>query len=77
MEEHLSNVGRLGEACHEDCIEPTLKHGRGSVMVWGCMSESGAGELKLVNCRLNVKGCVNLLRTALPSSVQSLGLYRQ
>ena len=51
-----------GEVCREDCTEPMLEHGGGSVMVWGCMSESSVG--------------VNLLCTALPSSVQSLSSSR-
>ena len=38
------------------------------------MSKSGVDELKLVNCHLNAKSYVNVLRTALPSSVQFLGL---
>ena len=38
------------------------------------MSKSGVDELKLVNCHLNAKSYVDVLRTALPSSVQFLGL---
>ena len=43
---------RPGEAYRDDCVQPTLKHGGGSLMVWGCMSESGVGELDLVKGRL-------------------------
>ena len=65
---------RPGEAYRDDCVQPTVKHGGGGVMVWGCMSESGVGELKLVIGRMCAKDYVSLLRGALPASVRSLGL---
>ena len=65
---------RPGEAYRDDCVQPTVKHGGGGVMVWGCMSESGVGELKLVVGRMCAKDYVSLLRGALPASVRSLGL---
>lgn len=65
---------RPGEAYRDDCVQPTLKHGGGGIMVWGCMSESGVGKLTLVNGRLCAKDYVALLRRALPASVRSLGL---
>ena len=42
---------RPGEAYRDDCVQPTLKHGGGGIMVWGCMSESGVGKLTLVTGR--------------------------
>ena len=65
---------RVGEGYRDDCVCPTLKHGGGSVMVWGCMSETGVGEIRKVTGRLCTKDYVTLLRGALPSSVRSLGL---
>ena len=65
---------RPGEAYRPDCVQPTLKHGGGGVMVWGCMSESGVGELVLVTGRLCASDYISLLRKALPASVHILGL---
>ena len=43
---------RPGKAYKDDCVQPTLTHGGGGLMVCGCMSESGVGELVLVEGRL-------------------------
>ena len=68
---------RPGEAYREDCVQPTLKHGGGGLMVWGCMSESGVGELVLVKGRLCASDYILLLKRALPASVRSLGLQNE
>ncbi len=31
----------------------TVKHGGGSVMVWGCMSAAGTGELQFIEGTMN------------------------
>ena len=36
---------RPGEEYKDKCVMPTVKHGCGNVMVWGCMSDAGVGEL--------------------------------
>ncbi len=40
--------GRPGEEYQENCALPTVKHGGGSIIVWGCMTTAGTGELRFI-----------------------------
>ncbi len=42
-----------GEGYKDKCVLPTVKHGGGSVMVWGCMSAAGTGELQFIEGTMN------------------------
>ncbi|CAH1975274.1 unnamed protein product [Acanthoscelides obtectus] len=44
---------RVGEEFNQEYVVPTLKHGGGSVMVWGCMSASGVGEMFVCEGRMD------------------------
>ncbi len=37
----------------DKCVLPTVKHGGGSVVVWGCMSAAGTGELQFIEGTMN------------------------
>ena len=53
---------RPGEEWNKDCIVPTVKHGSGSAMVWGCMSSSGVGRLTVCDGTINSEKYQAILR---------------
>ncbi len=42
-----------GEEYKDKYVLPTVKHGGGSVMVWGCMSAAGTGDLQFIEGTMN------------------------
>lgn len=58
----------------EKNITPTVKHGGGSVLVWGCMSANGVGELCFLGGTMDHRHYINILKTNLPRSVNNMGL---
>lgn len=55
-------------------LRPTIKHGGGSVMVWGCMSANGVGNLVFIDGILNQYGYINILKENLIPSAEKLGI---
>ncbi|GAB0095396.1 hypothetical protein DMENIID0001_107770 [Sergentomyia squamirostris] len=65
---------RPGERGKIECIVPTVKHGGGSVMVWGCFGNNTIGDLKLIEGVLNKEGYKQILQeNALPSGSRLIG----
>jgi len=58
-----------GERLREECIVPTIKHGGGSVMVWGCFAGAKVGDLKKIEGILRKEGYLDILQNnAIPSA---------
>ena len=64
-----------GEEFHE-CLQATVKHGGGGIMVWGCINSRGVGHLKKVEGRLNASAYIDLLENCLIPSVHFLSMPR-
>ena len=64
----------LGEEFKETCVQTTVKHGGGGIMVWGCMTAKGVGFLTKVEGRLNGEAYIDLLGDSLIPSVHLHGM---
>ncbi len=62
-----------GEEYKDKCVLPTVKHGGGSVMVWGCMSAAGTGELHFIEGTINANMYCDILKQSMIPSLQRLG----
>ena len=55
---------RVHERYKTNCLIPTMKHGGGSIMIWGAVSSKGVGPLRLVTGTMDAKwyifSCVNM-----------------
>ncbi len=38
----------VSSMCGDTLVRSTVKHGGGSIMVWGCMTTAGTGELRFI-----------------------------
>jgi transposase len=56
---------KVGERYRLECVKKTVKHGGGSVMVWGCMSWQGPGPLGVIEDTLDGNGYIELLSSHL------------
>ena len=65
---------RKNEAYAEKNTLPTVKHGRGSVMLWGDFASSGTGKLQRVEGKMDSIGYQEILRENVMSSVRKLKL---
>ena len=64
----------VGEAFAEGCVVPTVKHGGSGIMVWGCFSAAGVGDLVRVEQKIDAAVYVDVLRDHLiPSAHRLIG----
>ncbi len=64
---------RKGEEYKEKCMVPTVKYGGGSVLMWGCMSAAGVGELHFIDGIMNSQMYCSILKEKMLPSLRALG----
>lgn len=55
-------------------MKATVKHGGGGVMMWGCMSSAGVGNMHFIEGNMNQYMYLDILRQHLAASAQKLGI---
>ena len=68
---------RAGEPLTDWTTTPTVKHGGGHIMVWGCMGWNGVGMLIEVEGIMNAKQYVEILEGGLMDSVDKLEMDQE
>ncbi len=54
-------------------VLPTVKHGGGSIMVWGCMSATDTRELQFTEGTMNANMYCDIPKQSMIPSLQRLG----
>ncbi len=62
-----------GDEYKDKCVLATVKHDGGSVMVWGCMSAAGTGELQFIEGTMNDNMYCDILKQSMIPSLRRLG----
>ena len=55
-------------------IIPTMKHGGGSIMLWGCFSVAGTGRPVRIEAKMNGAKCIEILDENLLQSAEDFRL---
>lgn len=65
---------RSTEKFKDECLQPTVKHGGGTIMVWGCMSWYGLGmPLRVLQGSVNKEVYLDILKTTMLPAARSIG----
>jgi transposase len=63
---------KAGESLSDRITQPTVKHGGGNIMVWGCMGWEGVGRLAEIEGRMDSAQYVEILDQNLSQSIEDL-----
>ena len=66
---------RNGEEYKEKCMVPIVKHGGGSILLWGCTSAAGVGELRFIDGIMNSQMYCSLLKEKMLPSLRAHGRH--
>ncbi len=61
------------EEYKDKCVLPIVKHGGWGVMVWGCMSAAGTGDLQFIEGTMNANMYCDILKQSMIPSLRRLG----
>ncbi len=61
-----------GEEYQDNCALPTVKYGGGSIMVLGCMTTAGTGELRFIEGNMDSSMYCDILKQKIMPSLQKL-----
>ncbi len=62
-----------GEEYKNKCVLPTVKHGGGSVLVWGSMSAVSTGELQFIEGIMNANMYCDIMKQSMIPSLRRHG----
>ena len=70
--EHRSLRRRPGEEYLPQCLNTTMKHGGGGIMVWGCIARNGIGRLPTIDGNVTAQHYLKILIYCAVPSLQHL-----
>jgi transposase len=68
---------KLGAQLKSQHVQPTVKHGGGSLMIWGCMTAEGVGYMCRIDGRMDAKLYTDILNDYLLQTVEYYGIDRE